>query len=269
MSTQWVGSRLKTAELLAADLRREIVTGNLRPGAKLQPERLLCEQFQVSRPTLREALRLLEAESLIRISRGYNGGAEVTALDNSVASKHVGLSLQMQGTTLDDVWRARAVLEPAAVNYVAKAGNRKAVAELEESTRIASDSLDDPDEYAAQTARFSEIISKYCENNTIKLLISLIQDIVTRQIRDITVQTHAAQGARRMMQLNIRARERLVELIKSGAADEAEQFWREHIGASGKVVFSAYRAQMPIDMLSERQDPARTPAATSASRWTG
>ena len=62
MSTQNGVPRVKAAERVAAELRREIVTGNLRPGDKLASEKDLQVQFDVSRPTLREALRLLESE---------------------------------------------------------------------------------------------------------------------------------------------------------------------------------------------------------------
>ena len=62
--------RLKIAGRVAAELRREIVTGKLRPGDKLHNERELQEQFDISRPTLREALRMLESESLIVVTRG-------------------------------------------------------------------------------------------------------------------------------------------------------------------------------------------------------
>src|ERR1700743_249632 len=69
----------KTAELIAANLRRQIVGGGLKEGLALPPEAELMEQFRVSRPTLREAFRILEAESLITIRRGSRGGAQVTA----------------------------------------------------------------------------------------------------------------------------------------------------------------------------------------------
>lgn len=265
MTKPRAASRPKTAELVAAELRREIATGNLRAGDKLHPERLLCEEFDVSRPTLREALRLLEAESLIRISRGQYGGAEVTSLDIGVAAKQVGLSLQMEGATLEDVWRARTVLEPAAAAFVANSGNREAIAELENSIKGAHAALDDPVEYATYTSQFSEILTKYCENKTLSLLISLIQDIVRRQHRDVTVTTYTAKGVDRMMLLNIRGRERLLELIKRGDAEEAEKFWRSHLIGTGKVVFSAYRAQMPIDVLGDfPQTPPRTRAKDQA-----
>src|SRR5439155_5195777 len=60
----------KTAELVAAHLRRQIVRGELKEGDALPPETALMEQFNVSRPTLREAFRVLESEALITVRRG-------------------------------------------------------------------------------------------------------------------------------------------------------------------------------------------------------
>src|SRR3954454_24717649 len=53
----------KTAELVARSLRRQIISGELGQGEALPPESALMEQFGVSRPTLREAFRVLESES--------------------------------------------------------------------------------------------------------------------------------------------------------------------------------------------------------------
>src|SRR5438477_3547580 len=59
----------KVTDVIATELRRLIVLeGSV--GDHLPPERVLMEQFGVSRPTLREALRVLEAEGLVRIRRG-------------------------------------------------------------------------------------------------------------------------------------------------------------------------------------------------------
>ena len=65
----------KTAELVATQLRNQIVRGDLREGDALPPEAALMAQFGVSRPTLREAFRVLESEALISVRRGARGGA--------------------------------------------------------------------------------------------------------------------------------------------------------------------------------------------------
>lgn len=67
----------KMAERVAAVLRRMMVRGEIAEGAMLPPESELTSRFGVSRPTLREALRVLESESLIKVERGVRGGARV------------------------------------------------------------------------------------------------------------------------------------------------------------------------------------------------
>jgi len=109
----------KAGEMVASQLRRQIVLGELKEGDQLPPESVLMEQFGVSRPTLREAFRILEAEGAITVRRGVRGGARVQAPDSSVAARQVGLLLQYRGALLSDVYEVRAVLEPAAARMTA------------------------------------------------------------------------------------------------------------------------------------------------------
>src|SRR5215203_4458789 len=120
----------KTAELIASHLRRRIVKCELQPGQTLPAEVYLMEQFAVSRPTLREAFRILEAESLIGVRRGSRGGAQVLTPDPRVAARHVGLLLQLQGTTVQDVYEARIVTEPVCAAMFAARSKPEDVADL-------------------------------------------------------------------------------------------------------------------------------------------
>jgi hypothetical protein len=81
----------KTAELIASYIRGQVVRGELKTGDSLPPETALMEMFGVSRPTLHEAFRILEAESLISVRRGARGGARVVSPDIAVAARYVGL----------------------------------------------------------------------------------------------------------------------------------------------------------------------------------
>ena len=249
MARQQAATRIKVAERVAAELRREIVTGNLRPGDRLHPERQLQEQFSISRPTLREALRMLESESLIEVTRGQRGGARVTQLDPGVLARQVGVCLQIEGVTLQDVWQCRMIIEPAAAALLTRNPNRAAIEEMERNVADADAAMDDPVEYAKLTARFSHILTEYCGNKTLHILSLLIQDIVDRQHIDVTVKTYTRPGVDRMRNWNVRSREKMIALIKAGDAAEAEAFWRKHLEVSGEVVFSSYRAQMPIDVV--------------------
>jgi DNA-binding FadR family transcriptional regulator len=252
--------KLKIAERVAAELRREIVTGKLRPGDKLHNERELQEQFDVSRPTLREALRMLESESLIVVTRGQHGGAKVQEPDPTVLARQVGACLQMKGATLRDIWQARTLIEPGAARMLAEHHPREAIEAMRENIASATAALNDPVAYGQLTNEFSLILTRYCDNLTLHIFATLIQDIVAAQHVDVTVRTYSKAGGDRMRELNIRSREKLLGLVEAGDGANAERFWREHLEESGKVVFSAYQAGMPIDMvpvpLTEEQQRA-------------
>jgi DNA-binding FadR family transcriptional regulator len=251
------GPRIKAAERVAAELRREIVTGNLRVGDRLQSERLLQAQFEISRPTLREALRLLESESLIEVTRGQHGGARVKLLDIRVAARQVGVYLQMEGTTLQDVWLARSAIEPAAAGMLAKKASRLAIQKMKENIQAAYGALTDPVKYAALTTEFSEIITDFCGNQTLRMFAMLIHDIVHRQHLDVSVKSNSRLGVDRMRKLHIRGRIKLLELVEAGESVEAATFWRKHLEGSGTVVFTAYRAQVPINVVQASKPKER------------
>jgi DNA-binding FadR family transcriptional regulator len=248
--------RVKVADRVAAELRREIVTGALRPGDRLPSERELQAQFEISRPTLREALRLLESESLIEVARGQQGGARVTKLNVATVARQVGLCLQIDGVTLQDVWKALTIIEPPAAGLVARSANRDAIRAMEENIAAARAALDEPVKYAELSNAFSLLLTRYCGNQTIHVFAQLIQDIVRRQRLDVTVRTYSRRGVDRFRELNVRAREKLLQLIKDGDGDGAEAFWKTHVERTGEVVFSAYRAQMPIDVVQIPEDEA-------------
>jgi DNA-binding FadR family transcriptional regulator len=247
-----IRKRPKAAERVAAELRGQIVTGRLKPGDKLQPENMLQAEFAISRPTMREALRILESESLITISRGKHGGARVIQMDLGAAASQVGVYLQIEGATLQDVWLARTIIEPPAAGLLAAAGSPQAFADLEANIAAAREAAQtDLIRYADLSAEFSMLITRHCGNKTIHLLSSLIYDIIRRQHEDVTARTSTKASVDKLRQDSIRSREMAVALMKSGTPAVAESFWRAHLEHMRDLVLAAYKGPMTIDVLNE------------------
>ncbi|WP_231611761.1 FadR/GntR family transcriptional regulator, partial [Rhodococcus sp. CX] len=121
----------KTAELVALKLRRMIVDGDLTDGDHLPHEAELMEHFSVSRPTLREAVRVLEAERLVEVRRGSRSGARVCVPGPEVVARPASLLLELSGATVEDVFVAREAIEPAAARILAESGSEDDFDELE------------------------------------------------------------------------------------------------------------------------------------------
>jgi DNA-binding FadR family transcriptional regulator len=105
----------------------------LTQGARLPNEVVLAEQFGVSRPTVREALRLLAAQNLIRTAKGAGGGSYVTLPSIGGVSDFLHSSLALladaDDVTLDELLEARELLEVPAARLAAA---RRTEAELEQ-----------------------------------------------------------------------------------------------------------------------------------------
>lgn len=108
---------------IAAVLRDAIVEGRLSVDQRLPSEQDLAEQFGVSRPTVREALKRLAAQSLIRTQRGATGGAFVNRLSYDTAAAQLittsTLLLSMNAVDFETACEARYALERACVPFAA------------------------------------------------------------------------------------------------------------------------------------------------------
>lgn len=115
----------KTAELVARTLRRMVVEGQLQDGDFLPHEAELIAHFGVSRPTLREAVRVLESERLVEVRRGSRTGAKVCVPGPEIVARPAALLLALSGTTLADVMTARTAIEPPAAKMLAETAPSK------------------------------------------------------------------------------------------------------------------------------------------------
>src|SRR6476469_5598989 len=112
----------KTAELVAGTLRRRVVEGQLIDGDFLPNEAELMTHFGVSRPTLREAVRVLESERLVEVRRGSRTGARVRVPGPEIVARPAGLLLELSGTTIADLLTAKSGIEPMAARLLAESG---------------------------------------------------------------------------------------------------------------------------------------------------
>jgi DNA-binding FadR family transcriptional regulator len=243
----------KTAELIATQLRRQIVRGTLKPGDSLPPETQLMEQFGVSRPTLREAFRILEAETLISVRRGSRGGAQVIAPELSVAARYVGLLLQLQGTTINDVYEARKVAEPACARMLATRRTKQDIADLSavveqiESAVAGRDGVvPNPVEWSRLTYRFHELIMERSGNKTLALQGAVLQDIVATHLELRVASNFDETESPERFKRAIRAYRKFVTLIEARDAAGAEKLWRLHMEAAATYLLKGDLRDKPV-----------------------
>ena len=239
-----VGQRVrapKTAELIASHLRGQIVRGELATGQILPSEGALMEAFGVSRPTLREAFRILETESLINVRRGSRGGARVVAPDVAVAARYVGLLLQVTRTTIADVQQARMVIEPAAAGLLA---SRRTRADLDDLTGCVADlaALADSggppagaEAWLRATQRFGDLILERAGNRTLAVQAAVLREVMAMHLRTAGSRTFDRPGTREAARKTVKSYRKLILLLDARDAEGAQRHWRAHLEAEARA----------------------------------
>src|SRR6202011_5750456 len=110
----------KASDVLARELRERILNGELAEGTALPPERELVKQTQMSRATVREALRILEVQNLVRVRAGRAGGAFVQRPTTKSMASSVTLMIRGQKIKLADLMETREALEPFCAELAAQ-----------------------------------------------------------------------------------------------------------------------------------------------------
>lgn len=224
---------------VADELRRDIINGQLDEGDSLGTEADLLSRFAVSRPTLREALRILETEGLISINRGVLGGVSVHRPDRRMTARAAALVLQSQSVDLADVFDASAIIEPAAVRSVATSRARSGSAKKLRGT-IAEQkrAIDDVVAFATAQVRFHQELVTLAGNRTLIIVSEMLNEVIARAIEDVITQSRRQGVAARRS--SIRAHELLVDLIEAGEGDAAQAHWNTHMARLRRSLLGDY-----------------------------
>jgi DNA-binding FadR family transcriptional regulator len=239
----------KAAEIVSNELRRQIIRGEIASGAALAPENALMERFGVSRPTLREAVRILESEGLITIIRGARGGSVVHRPSVDIATRYLGLILQVNGTSLAEIYQVHALIEPAAARVVAEKQGAKAGPVLRDCLAAGREHLDNDFLYGTDTARFRNKLIELAGIPTLSLLTAVLDDIFERSWATLTVAAGQQVDNQRAKRRGIRSSEKLIEFIEAGDGRGAEEHWRKHTAMVGASMRQWLEATHVIDIL--------------------
>jgi DNA-binding FadR family transcriptional regulator len=148
-------------EVVAARMRRAIHLGELAPGSKLPAERILSERLGVSRVTLREAIRVLEGEGYVEVSRGRGGGTTVHT--GSMSPEEISAWMGRRWQELEAIFDFRLVNERRATERAATRADASHLAELRELADQGSRSAD-VNEFRTWDVRFHLFIADLAES---------------------------------------------------------------------------------------------------------
>lgn len=229
----------RISEVIVEQMRLLIREGKLVPGDRLPSERSLCGRFGVSRVTVREALRVLEAGGLVEIRVGARGGAFVT----KPSSERVGVGLAELMTltpmTASDVTEARMVFELGILPLVVERATEEDIADLRVLVEQGLSALENGSYTMAMSAAFHVRVASSTHNPAIEMLVQSFHGplLMSLQQAQVAAPLMGPRGAHEHFQL--------VEAIEQRDVERARGIMTRHL-------------QRTADRLAEDRDPSPT-----------
>jgi GntR family transcriptional regulator, transcriptional repressor for pyruvate dehydrogenase complex len=172
----------KTSEVVAFAVARDIVEHGLRSGDRLPPEAEMLGQYGVSRESLREALRLLEAQGIVSIRRGPGGGPVVGRASSMNLARTMTLYFQLAGATYDELLGAWRMLEPLAAELAAANPDRTLVRTTFGPHVEPFDDGGDVEAYQAHSNGLHFSVIEFGANEVLALVVGAIGDIIRTHV---------------------------------------------------------------------------------------
>jgi DNA-binding FadR family transcriptional regulator len=228
----------KASAIAAATVRRRIVRGELKENDALPTESELIKRFGISRPTLREMLRILEAEGLIEVRRGARGGARVRAPSPEGAVDYVGLLLEFQHTSVADVLKTHAILEAGAARELAERPH-PSLLPLEELLQLEERALGDAEQFNDVASTFHAQLIELSGGQTLMLMGQMLSRIAVKHgVVVASVQQKASTGVPAWQTRSHEIHAAVVELIRTKNAKRVADLWAAHCRANQKATFA-------------------------------
>jgi GntR family transcriptional repressor for pyruvate dehydrogenase complex len=165
---------------IISQIRGAILQGKLRPGDKLPSEKKLVDQFQVSKQSLREAMRALEHVGLIEVRKGIGGGARIVEVDIEVTKENLANYLSFKNLSIENLSEFRKLVEPYAAAKAAENISTKQLEALDAINRSARDNLENNRVYEAAQDEFNfhRLISEQTNNPLLILILDFVESMM-------------------------------------------------------------------------------------------
>jgi DNA-binding FadR family transcriptional regulator len=235
----------KISVLLAEAIADGIISRGLRPGDRLATEAEMIAGYQVGRATLREALRVLEAQGVIEVRVGAGGGPFVARPDAHRLARMLSLLLRMSDVTLREVLDARLIAEPALAAQAARSRTGGQVAALRANQRALESVARGSADFLQVNQEFHTLIADASGNRPLAALWSALAAIADGHEAGVRY-TPAALVAM------IAAHRKISDAIISQDAEEAARAMTAHMAATQAYIdrYYPHLIDKPVALVS-------------------
>jgi GntR family transcriptional repressor for pyruvate dehydrogenase complex len=218
------------AARIATQLVELIELQKLNPGDRLPPERALADLLEVSRPSLREALHILQAQGLVKIKHGQG-----TFVQEPIVAQELRASMMATTHGLNELFDAREVLEVPAAKWAASKASKEDIRQLRATLNqieiVTSTSPIDFDQLQILDAKFHLTIVGIVGNRFINQTLNVLQDVMR-----MSMQTTLRLPGR--SNVSKKEHHEILEAIETGNGELASKLTLQHITGARAVALA-------------------------------
>lgn len=241
------------AEDLAHKLRAEIASRRLAPGTMLDSEAELLQSYGVSRPTYREAIRMLESEGLVEVRRGVGGGTRVLEPTLEPLVRNVAVILQARDIKVESLFAARLLYEPQIAGEIARYRDPEVLSRLAEIAAAQEFTIGDRPRFNECDRAFRRVLVESSRNPVVQLIALLIDDVFNRHIANVTHRLPRLPVEAAHQREGVNAKHVLLRALVDGDRSTASRIWRVYVATYSRRVSIALGTHETIMAYEEKQ----------------
>lgn len=222
----------RVSQVIVDQIKLLIRDGRLQPGDRLPSERDLCQRFGVSRVTVREALRVLEASGLLSIRVGAHGGAFLTTPSAERLGEGLADLLSLSALTAANVTEARIIVELGVLPLVVERASKEDIDELFAMVEEAERALETSSYTIEMSAAFHVRVAECTHNPAVAMLMQSFHGPMRMSIEE----SHVSAP---MSHQGVEEHRRLAEAIKAGDVAAARGVMTTHLDRTAQRVGNA------------------------------
>ena len=222
----------RVSQAIVDQIKLLIRSGRLQPGDRLPSERELCQRFGVSRVTVREALRVLEASGLLAIRVGAHGGAFLTSPSAERLGEGLADLISLASLTAANVTEARIIVELGILPLVVERATEEDVEALFAMVELGERAVEAGRYTAEMSTTFHARVAQCTHNPAIEMLVQSFHGPLLMSLEESHIgapMSHQGTGEHR----------ELAEAIQARDVEAARQVMTRHLGRTAQRVRSA------------------------------
>lgn len=221
--------RKRLSDEVAEQIKQHIINKLLKPGEKLASERELALQFGVSRPVIRESLKILEYVGFLEVVPGCTGGAVIRKANSQLVSGTLEVMFQLGTMEIKELLEARRILEKETARFAAIRATSEDLARIEQTIS----KQDVEKEFLAANDSFHTAVAKAAKNQILLLNVNSLRQAVFNLIEKHNPGYESINSA-------LSYHREIFEAIKARDGKAASRVMEEHLISFERRIMSDY-----------------------------